>query len=140
MRVVLDINVLASALIATGKPKELWLKAVRREYDLLSSKEILSDFLQVISRQKFERYVKERDIVDFLEAFNNVTELVNVKSKFRVVKQDPDDDIILAAGYYGKADYIVSGDKHLLDLIQFRGIRIVTVDKMLKILARRKKG
>lgn len=134
MRVVLDINVLASAMITKGKPKELWLKAVRKEFDTISSRKIISDFLQVISRKKFQRYVKERDVVDFLEAFNATAKLVDVKSKLRVVKQDPDDDVILATAYDGHADYIVSGDKHLLALKQFKSIRIVTVDEMFKIL------
>ncbi len=134
MRVVLDINVLVSAMITKGKPKELWLKAVRKEFDTISSRKIISDFLQVISRKKFQRYVKERDVVDFLEAFNATAKLVDVKSKLRVVKQDPDDDVILATAYDGHADYIVSGDKHLLALKEFKSIRIVTVDEMFKIL------
>ena len=134
MHVVLDINVLVSALIKRGKPKELWLKAVRKEFELVSSRRILSDFLKVISREKFQGYVKERDIVDFLQVFHNTATFVRLKSKIKVVKQDPDDDIILTTAYDGNAEYIVSGDKHLLSLKEFKGIRIVTVDEMLKIL------
>jgi uncharacterized protein len=57
-----------------------------------------------------------------------------VKSKFKVVKEDPDDDAILQAAYDSKADYIISGDKHLLALKQFKNIRILTVDEMLNVL------
>jgi putative PIN family toxin of toxin-antitoxin system len=134
MDVVFDINVLISALIKRGKPKELWLKAVRKEFELVSSGRILSDFLKVISREKFQTYINERDIVDFLQAFRNTAKFVRLKSKIKVVKEDPDDDIILATAYDGNAEYIVSGDKHLLSLKEFKRIRIVTVDEMLKIL------
>jgi putative PIN family toxin of toxin-antitoxin system len=134
MDVVFDINVLISALIKRGKPKELWLKAVRKEFELVSSGRILSDFLKVIGREKFQTYINERDIVDFLQAFRNTAKFVRLKSKIKVVKEDPDDDIILATAYDGNAEYIVSGDKHLLSLKEFKRIRIVTVDEMLKIL------
>lgn len=137
MDVVFDVNVLISALIIKGKPKELWLKAVRKEFNLVSSRQILSDFLAVVGRKKFQRYVKEKDIVDFLEAFNSTAKFVNTRSNFRVVKQDPDDDVILATAYDGRADYIVSGDRHLLELKKFRRIKIVTVDEMLNFLKAR---
>ena len=50
------------------------------------------------------------------------------------MKEDPDDDVILRTAYDGKADYIVSGDNHLLSMGEFRGIKILAVDEMLKIL------
>lgn len=137
MDVVFDVNVLISALIIKGKPKELWLKAVRNEFNLVSSRQILSDFLAVVGRKKFQRYVKENDIVDFLETFNSTAKFVNIRSNFRVVKQDPDDDVIIATAYDGRADYIVSGDRHLLELKKFRRIKIVTVDEMLNFLKAR---
>jgi predicted nucleic acid-binding protein len=57
-----------------------------------------------------------------------------VKSKFKVIPEDPDDDIIVRTAYDGKADYIVSGDRHLLALKEFKGIKILTIDEMLKLL------
>ena len=53
-----------------------------------------------------------------------------------MIKEDPDDNLILATAVGGRANYIVSGDRHLLDLGEFRGIKIVTVDRMLSILER----
>jgi hypothetical protein len=50
------------------------------------------------------------------------------------VKEDHADDIVLRTAYDGKADYIVSGDNHLLSMREFRGIKIVTVDEMLMLL------
>lgn len=132
--VVFDISVLVSALITRGKSKELWLKAVMKEFNLIASREILSQFIKVAGRARFRKYVKERDIKDFLEAFNTTARFTSIKSRFKVVKQDPDDDIILRTAYDSGTDYVVSGDEHLLALKEFRGIRIVTVSEMLELL------
>lgn len=83
---------------------------------------------------KFSRYVEEEDMRVFLQALHETALFVRIKSRFKVVKSDPDDDIILRAAYDSKADYIVSGDKHLLSLSEFKGIRIVTIEEILKIL------
>jgi len=133
--VLLDVNVLVSALITKGRSRELWLKVVKREVVLISSREILSEFIKVISRAKFQRHIIERDLRDFLEVFTTIAKFVHVKSSFEVVKQDPDDDVILRTAYDGEADYIVSGDEHLLSLREFRGTRIVTVSEMLELLS-----
>jgi len=57
-----------------------------------------------------------------------------VKFKFKAVKEDPDEDTIIRVAYDSKSNYIVSGDKHLLSLGEYRGVRIVNVDEMLKML------
>jgi len=57
-----------------------------------------------------------------------------VKSNFKVVKEDPDDDVIINTAYDGHADYIVSGDNHLLRIKKFKNIKMVTVADMLKLL------
>ncbi len=62
-----------------------------------------------------------------------------VTSHVEVVKADQDDNTVLATGHDGEAEYIVTGDKHLLALGQFRGIRIVKVAEMLDILSRSSK-
>ena len=133
---VFDVNVLVSALIARGKPRELWLKTVRKEFTLVLSGKIRSEFLRVIGRKKFRHYLSERDVVDFLKILNNTVKFVRPVSKLQVIEEDPDDNLILATAIRGRANYIVSGDRHLLDLGEFRGIKIVTVDRMLSILER----
>ena len=131
---VFDVNVLVSSLIMKGKPRELWLKARANEFTLLLSSQIVSEFVEVISRRKFARYVKEYDVRIFLEALHQTAKFTPIKSKFKVVKADPADDTILRTAFDGRADYIVSGDKHLLALGTFRGIKILTVDEMLTVL------
>ena len=132
MKVVLDTNVLVSALIKAGKPRDLFNKLAKNKQIVLS-RAILEEFLDVIEDVKVAKYRSEQDLAVFLEALGNAATIVQVKSRFKAVKEDPDDDIIVRAAYDGKADYIVSGDRHLLALKEFKGIRILTVDEMLNI-------
>ena len=138
MKVVLDTNVLVSALIKAGKPRELMLKIAEEKIRLVLSRGILEEFLEVANDKKVRRYVEEEDIVAFLRVVGSIAKMVRVRSKFKVVKEDPEDDIILRTAYDSKADYIVSGDKHLLSLGEFRGTKIVTVNDMLMILKQEK--
>ena len=132
--VVFDLNVLVSSLIVKGKPHDLWHKAKNNEFTLEISSEMFSEFVNVVSRKKFEKYVTDIDVKLFLADLSRIGKFVQVKSKFKVISEDPDDDIILRTAYDGKADYIVSGDRHLLALKEFKGIKILTVDEMLKLL------
>ena len=133
MKIVLDTNVLLSALIKKGKPRTV-LSAIIRQHNLILSRKILEEFTETVTDPKIGKYAGERDIARFLRDIANAAKIIRVKSKFKVVKQDPDDDVILATAYDGNADYIVSGDKHLLKLKEFRGIKIVSVREMLDLL------
>jgi uncharacterized protein len=132
--IVFDINVLISSLIVEGNPQELWQRAKSKEFVLAFSKKMLSDLVNVLKRQKFEKYVTSADVGIFLKDLRNSGKIVHVKSRFKVVAEDPDDDEIIRTAFDAKANYIVSGDRHLLALREFKGIRMVTVNQMLKIL------
>ena len=132
--VVFDINVLVSSLIVKGKPQELWRRAKNNEFTLELSEEMFSEFVNVVSRKKFEKYVTDIDVKLFLADLSRISKFVQIKSKFIVITEDPDDDIIMRAAYDGKADYVVSGDRHLLSLKEFKGIKVLTVEEMLTVL------
>ena len=134
MRVVFDTNVLISALITTGKPRELFQHAIEGRIQLVTSKSILREFSQVSKDPRIRKYASEDDVIAFLKIIDKVAKITKVKSQFGVVKEDPDDDMVVRAAFDGKADYIVSGDKHLLLLVAYRGIRIINVDEMLTLL------
>ena len=106
-RVVLDTNVLISAIITDGKPRRLVRKAKDRgQYVLLTSPDILAETVRVLRRSKFTASWAE--ITRILSRSDSM-EILVPQSKFRVV-QDPDDDIVINVAYDGHADYIVSGD------------------------------
>lgn len=62
--------------------------------------------------------------------------IVRVRSRFKVIKEDPKDDIVLRTAYDGKAGYIVSGDRDLLKVRRFRGIKIVNPKQMMNIISK----
>ena len=138
MKVVFDTNVLISALITTGKPKELFHKAIEGQIQLILSKNILEEFTKVSNDPRIRKYADQEDIIAFLRIIDTIAEIIKVKSRLKVVNEDPEDDVILRAAFDGKAECIVSGDKHLLSLVTFRSIRILTVNEMLELLKEEK--
>jgi len=133
MKIALDTNVLISALIKEGKPRDL-LFEILLNHELITSKEILEEVATIANEPRIRRYVDQEDIADFLRDLASSASIVRIKSKFKAVKEDPDDDTILRTAIDGRARLVVSGDTHLLDMKRFRGIRIVSVGEMLQIL------
>jgi uncharacterized protein len=68
-----------------------------------------------------------------LEYITAIAIVVEIPRKLKIIKDDPDDDIILETAVVGDVDYIISGDPHLLNLGGFLEIKIVTVSKFLGI-------
>jgi len=137
LRVLLDTNVLISALISKGKPRTLLRQVLKNRFILILSIEILNEFITVASREYFQEYVDEREIAEFTRVLASLAHFIIIKSKFEVVKEDPDNDIVLRTAYDGKAEYIVTGDKHLLALKKFREIKIITVSEMLELIQKK---
>ena len=69
-----------------------------------------------------------------MDGLRVVATIAEGKPSRRIVAADPDDDIYLAAASEGLADYLVSGDRHLLDLVEYEGIPIVTPREFLDLL------
>lgn len=122
-RIVLDTNVLISAIVFGGKPREVLEKVIAGRYTMAISAEMLAEFQWVLEGRKF-RYPAAivRNIVSELLA---VAELVRPTTKVEHIKVDPADNRILECALESRAAYIVSGDKHLLGLGRFEGITIL---------------
>jgi len=132
LRVVLDTNVLVSAIISDGKSRQLLRKGIANQFTIITSNLILRELATVLRRPKFK--TSEEEINRIILALGRVAQVVSVKSRFQVVREDPKDDMILETAYDGSADVIVSGDSHLLALQNFRGIKILTVQSMLELI------
>ncbi len=130
--VVIDTNVLISALVGHGKPRRLVTELVENHV-IVSSRGLLVELLDVLSRERFNEV--EKSHVDLLlSILAGKAVLVPDKHRYKIILDDPDDDLVLNAAHLGKADYVVSGDKHLLNLKVFKGIKIVSVKTMLELL------
>lgn len=132
MRIVLDTNVLVSALITDGKSRALLERLLGPDDDLIISQQIIDEFLAVTSEQRLAKDIHDDDLVRFLRVLLSWAYPAKVRSRFKVLG-GPDDEILRTARD-GRADVIVSGDSHLLDLKEFRGIRITTVAGILEEL------
>jgi putative PIN family toxin of toxin-antitoxin system len=132
-RIVVDTNVLVSALIKKGKPLSLVQRLLEKHTVVLSS-QMLAELADVLSRDKFTITNAQIDL--FISLLLRKSTVTSVSGNLNVISEDPDDNIVLLTAINGKADYIVSGDKHLLSLRKFEGIAIVTISQMLEILSR----
>ena len=131
MRIVIDTNVLVSAILDNGKPRQLVLTLLE-EHKVVISHQMLAELADVLARDKF--HVKSSQVNRFLANIENNSKVVEDNPRFKVISEASDDDIFINAAYTGKADYIVTGDKHLLALKKFKQTKIVNVTQMLEIL------
>lgn len=141
MRITLDTNVLVSAFIAKqGHPANLLQLALTLEnIELVFSAPILKELRDVLMRSEVRSRFSytEHHIEKILNTVRMSTQMVSLKSRFEIVREDPKDDVILNTAYDGKAEYVVSGDGHLLKLRRFKGIKIVNPKQMMDIVSRR---
>jgi putative PIN family toxin of toxin-antitoxin system len=132
IRLVIDTNVFVSALISTRSIPALLLDEAGKKYTLFISKEILGEVEEVISRKKFG--FTEQKISSAMEAILSFSEIINPGIKVDVIKSDPDDNKILECAVACNAQYIVSGDSHLLDLREYGTIKIINPKTSLELL------
>ena len=131
-KVVLDTNVIVSAFIKYGGNEwRILRKAVSGEIISITSEGIIEEFVSVISGQKFG-YSKER-VNEMKNFITRASQVVVPEEKFDIVKDDPADNKIIDCAVTGNVNYIISGNKHLLNLEEFRKIKIVNGKKFLDI-------
>ncbi len=128
MRLVLDTNTALSGLLWGGTPGRLIDAAEAGQVELASSAALLAELQGVLSREKFARQLAKRGITvaDVFDGYAAIVTLVAPAVIAPTITRDPADDQVLAAALAAKADLIVSGDAHLLDLKSFQGIAITT--------------
>lgn len=138
MRVVLDTNTLVSGIISPGGPPRRLLDGARTQaFELYSSAILLAELLDVLSRDKFDRRleVAGRTPQGIVADLRRLASLVASADVPRVILADPDDDHVLACAIAARAELIISGDRHLLDLSgNYPDIRIVSPAEAVSLL------
>jgi uncharacterized protein len=136
MRVVLDINILVSALlIQSGHPAAIidaWLDG---KFTLLTCAEHLDELRATLQKPRIAERIKPykagRLVNEVKDLAKNIDELPEVKRS-----GDPDDDYLLALSEAGQADYLVTGDKSgLLGLDRHKRARIITAREFAALIA-----
>lgn len=130
MRVVIDTNVLISATFWTGRPKQLLNKVRRGEVIYLTSRILLDELKEILIRADKPFKLSENDARKIVAAAEEMAELVQTHSKFNVCR-DEKDNCVLECAVDGKAEWIITGDMHLLKLQFFQEIPIVKVAEFL---------
>ena len=141
MRITLDTNVLVSAFISKSGHSARVLDTVLtlEDVELVLSDEIVQEFSRVMSRDellfRFDHILA--DVEELVGLLKKTSRMIKVRSKFRAVRQDPADNVILNTAHDGRCEFVVSGDHHLLNLKKFKGVRILSPRRMLDLLSRR---
>lgn len=132
-RVVFDTNVYISALLFSGIPRKLLRKADIGVFQLIVSKQILAEVHGVL-QVKFDYETEQLEIIKNL--LLSMSLIVEPKKKVNRITVDLPDNRILECAEEGNADYIVSGDKHLLRLGKYKKIKIISPSEYITVLSK----
>lgn len=106
---------------------------IEGKINLIFSQELLNEIITVMIRPKFKKYFAKKDIEKLLSLFERFGVFVNVKSIVKLCR-DPKDDFLLSLSMDSNADYLITGDKDLLELVEIKDTKIITIVEFKNIL------
>lgn len=132
MRLVLDTNVVASAVLWGGTPRLLLQAAREKRVALYTSTPLLAELTRILGRRKFEKKIAASmlSVDQLVDRYAELAALVRPMSLPRIAP-DPDDDVVISTALAARADLIVTGDQALLSVATYQGVRIVSVSEAL---------
>lgn len=123
MRIVLDTNVFVSGVFFRGPPYEIVKAWQDDRFQLVISQEILQEHRE--AGEALAKRFSGVDLSPILELLIVKAELTESPSLLEAVCDDPEDDKFLACALAGNTKLIISGDKHLLKISGYRGIKVI---------------
>ncbi len=136
LKVVLDTNVWVSALLWGGKPAEIIKAAEQSKIYIVISEEIVNEISQVLNYSKLKQIYQIEGLnhEQLIEAVLKIVHFVKITKHVNIVLEHPADNKFIECALEAKANYIVSGDKHLLKVDSYKKIPIISVNNFLQIL------
>lgn len=137
MRVVLDTNIVISHTLAPRGPiGVIFHHWITKTFDLVVSEALLEEYEDTLRKPKIRAYHQQSNttIAALIKRFRKIAIVVVPTETLTVVHDDPDDNKIIECAIAGEADYIVTGDAHLLDIQTYRGIQILSPALFLSVL------
>ncbi len=137
MRVVADTNIVISGLLWRGPPRRVLDAARDGIIELFTSIALLEELEDVLSREKFAPRLEAAKVTahELVLGFAALATVVEAEPIEPVILADPDDDAVLACALAAECEVITSGDSHLLDLKQFKEVRILAASELLIALS-----
>jgi putative PIN family toxin of toxin-antitoxin system len=140
LRAVIDTNLFISGLFGkdslSAKLQDLW---INQEFELVTSIEIIKEVSRVLRYPRIKKRFHPKD--ETLKRFFRLVfrKAVITKDIYKTdrIADDPSDNKFLACALEGRADYIVSRDRHLRNLKQFHGIKIIDASSFVKRVTRK---
>ncbi len=129
-RVILDTNLWVSFLIS-NKLSDFDRLIYKQKIKLVFSKELIDEFLEVVSRPKFSKYFSNSDILKVLTLFDEYGVIVQVTSIINICR-DPNDNFLLNLAVDGNANFLLTGDADLLVIGNIGKTKILTVKEFLQ--------
>ncbi len=136
-RVVFDTNTLISGLLWDGNESIVIEKAEIKAIKLFISHQMLEELAGVLKRKKFTKKLegKEYTIEKAIAKIALISTLIEPNININEIKEDLADNRVLECAISCKADFIVSGDKHLLNLEEYEGIKIIKAAEFISHLS-----
>lgn len=131
MKIIFDTNVLISSILIEGSIADLALTKAEKFHEIVCSEKVYNEISIILQLAKFDKYVSTNRRNKFLQSFKIKAKFVTVDQTIEICR-DPKDNMFLELPVSSKADYIITGDKDLLELNPFRGIQIITPKEFIK--------
>lgn len=130
-RIVADTNVLISGFSFAGKPEEILKLVQEKKIQPIISSALIAELEEVVSKKSV---ISEGDLPRVREFIHEYFALVSPKKNLTIVDRDPDDNRVLEAAVEGDCEYIITGDRDLLDLKRYKNIKIVSPAEFLELI------
>jgi uncharacterized protein len=132
MKIVIDTNIFVSSFFWGRYPREVYERIINGFDELYITDEIIMEIKSVMNSSKFN--LNSIEIEDYIKIIEKYSKKIVSKNILKPISRDKNDDKILQCGLDGNVDYIVTGDKDLLILREYKAIKIKKPKDYLEIV------